>query len=93
MIQVNISPSLRDIFYEYDFTEETTPELHKWESVFDKNLKKLTGGNFEKFESVDNPSTEIKLEAQYIGFVQGFKFARSLFTGDLFTADKRGEGE
>lgn len=74
-------PSIRDIFCKFDLTDLTTAEYSKLEKQF---VEKLTAAvpQFDKYDEIDCIATGMCVEAQTMGFEQGFAFAvRLLMNG------------
>ena len=77
-------PSLYDVFFGNDFSDDTIPELEaaaneareKFEQVVSKyNMP------FSEADEVRCANTNESMMSQYLGFIQGFKWAVYLFTG------------
>lgn len=66
-----ICPSLRDIFYLFDFTNRTTSEYAKDSAKFDREIRKETINPDE----LDDLVTGLTLEARAMGFEDGFACA------------------
>lgn len=74
-------PSIRDIFCKFDLTELTTAEYSKLEKQFVEKLGKIVP-QFDKYDEIDGIATSMCIEAQTMGFEQGFAFAvRLLMNG------------
>lgn len=77
-------PSLYDVFFNNDFSDDTIPELEaaaneareKFEQVVSKyNMP------FSEADEVRCANANEGVMSQYLGFIQGFKWAVYLFTG------------
>ncbi len=79
-----VTPTFHDIFFNNDFTEDMIPELEKTQLEFDISLEKaVTAYNmpFSEADKIRCANTGERVMAQYLGFMQGFKWAVYLFTG------------
>ncbi len=70
-------PTLREIFYNSDLTEYTTAKFDKADKKFTALLKAVCK-TFEEFDGIDTAATEKVVEAQALGFEQGFAYALSI---------------
>lgn len=71
------APSLRDIYMDYDFTDYVTPK-------FKEDTARLEGflnGKWNDLFELDSLITGLNLEANTIGFEQGFAYAVKLLIG------------
>lgn len=77
-------PSIRDIFYKFDFADLPTTRYTELDEQF---TKKLTAAvpQFDKNDELNCLATEIHVEAQAMGFEQGFAYAVQLLTGSIKT--------
>lgn len=79
-----ITPDLKSIFFSNDFTDDVIPELEEAQSNTIKELDKLSQKNklsFSERDAVESAAAKEAIASQYMGFVQGFKWAVYLFTG------------
>lgn len=79
------TPNLKEIFFKHDFTDDTIPELTKAREECDKVINKVEEDHNLTYDECDDIDTAIgtsETMAQYLGFIQGFKWAVSLFTGN-----------
>ena len=70
-------PSLRDIFYQFELTEQTTEEYDNTSNAINKLLNEHIP-DFETNNKIDCLITGLMVEAQVIGFEQGFEMALKL---------------
>lgn len=78
-------PSLYDIFFDNDFSDDVTPELTQAEKEFNAAMDKIVEDYNIPFSVADNVrcgNANEHMMAQYTGFLQGFKWAVQLFTGN-----------
>lgn len=84
----NKFPSLRDIFDSFDLDEVHTDEFIAYKDKLCRDIEIMTSR--KQLLKIESELAVMAGEAQYTGFVQGFEFARTLFTTqDLFTAETR----
>lgn len=79
-----VTPDLHSIFFSNDFTDDTIPELEEARNGFFKELDKLSEKHklsFIERDAVESAAAHEALMTQYMGFMQGFKWAVYLFTG------------
>ena len=79
-----ITPDLYTLFFENDFTDDTIPELDEARKQFFENLDKLSETYKLAYDEINDMESSVVHEAvmsQYLGFLQGFKWAVYLFTG------------
>lgn len=79
-----ITPDLYTIFFENDFTDDTIPELDEAREKSSAALDKLSEKYkppFDERDEIGSSSTHEAVMSQYLGFMQGFKWAVYLFTG------------
>lgn len=79
-----IMPDLKDIFFKYDFSDDTMSELEDADSEVKKILDKLSTSHKLTYPEIDVLIEAINnnvVMAQCNGFIQGFKWAVFLFTG------------
>lgn len=71
-------PSIRDIFFKFDFTNFPTTRYTELDKQF---TEKLTAAvpQFDKNDELNCLATEGHVEAQAMGFEQGFAYAVKLF--------------
>lgn len=69
------APSLRDIYMDYDFTDYVTPKFKEDTAKLEGFLKK----EWTDLKELDCLVSALNLEANTIGFEQGFAFAVKLF--------------
>lgn len=75
-----VMPNLREVFFDNDFTEETTPELEENEERFNEAI--TSSGLINKvYNEICEAKAGAVAEAQYLGFSQGFRWAVYLLTG------------
>lgn len=70
-------PSIRDIFNKFDLTDFTTAKYSKLEKQLSKKLGEIVP-QFDKNDELDCLTTEMCVEAQAMGFEQGFRCAAKL---------------
>ena len=68
-----VTPDLHSIFFGNDFTDDTIPELVK--------LSEEHKLSFRERDAVESAAAHEAIMSQYMGFIQGFKWAVYLFTG------------
>lgn len=71
-------PSIRDIFFEFDFTDFSTTRYAELNKQFTEKLKAAVP-QFDKNDELDCLAVEGHIEAQAMGFEQGFAYAAKLF--------------
>ena len=79
-----ITPDLYTIFFENDFTDDMIPELDEARKKAAANLDKLSKTHkltFDERDGIECSTTHEAVMSQYLGFLQGFKWAVYLFTG------------
>lgn len=79
-----ITPDLKEIFFNFDFTEDTIPELEAAQIKSKKALDEVAIAHkltFEEYNKVATTASSESLYSQCLGFMQGFKWAVYLFTG------------
>lgn len=79
-----ITPDLRTLFFENDFTDDMIPELDEAQKETAANLDKLSKTHkltFEERDGIECSAAHETVMSQYLGFLQGFKWAVYLFTG------------
>lgn len=79
------TPNLKEIFFNHDFTGDTIPELESSRNERNKALDKLKKAHslsFSECDEIDGSITDEAIMSQYMGFMQGFKWAVLLFTGN-----------
>ncbi len=79
-----ITPDLRTLFFENDFTDDMIPELDEAQKETAANLDKLAETHkltFEERDGIEHSAAHEAVMSQYLGFLQGFKWAVYLFTG------------
>ena len=79
-----VTPDLHSIFFGNDFTDDMIPELEEAQSNTIKEFDKLSREHnlsLEERDAVECAAAQETITAQYLGFVQGFKWAVYLFTG------------
>lgn len=91
-----ITPDLYSIFFENGFTDDMIPELEEAQKDSRKEFDKLSQTHklsFSERDAVECAAAHEAVMAQYMGFMQGFKWAVYLFTGhkDEETAPTREE--
>lgn len=74
---LKICPSIRDIFFQSDFSSRTTSEYDELDKQF---IEKLTAAvpQFDKNGEIIDLATGCCLEARAMGFEEGFAFAIKL---------------
>lgn len=75
-----IMPGLREIFDHFEFTYHISPDLHHAQHLFSLSINKLPL-DYKTKDDIETHVNDMLSESQYLGFVQGFEFARSLFGG------------
>ena len=75
-----ILPNIRDIFFAFDFSEQTTPAYEEKKEIITTSLKEKIK-TFAEYDKLDSLITENAVESQVIGFQQGFAFAMNLIKG------------
>ncbi len=70
-------PTLREIFYNSDLTEYTTAEFDKLDKELAAAIKAVCK-TFKEYDAIDTAATGKAIEAQAIGFEQGFAYALSI---------------
>ena len=88
-----VTPDLHSIFFSNDFTDDMIPELAEAQQKTFTELDKLTQKHklsFDERDEIECATAHEAIMSQYMGFVQGFKWAVYLFTGhkDEETAPK-----
>ena len=76
-------PNLKEIFFKHDFTDDTIPELEEARNNVIKEFDKLSQEHklsFKERDNVEGAAAQEAIMSQYMGFVQGFKWAVFLFT-------------
>ena len=79
-----ITPDLQTLFFENDFTDDMIPELDEAQKETAANLDKLSKTHkltFDERDSIECCAAHEAVMSQYLGFLQGFKWAVYLFTG------------
>ncbi|MGN0665870.1 MAG: hypothetical protein ACI4KF_05020 [Huintestinicola sp.] len=79
-----VTPDLHSIFFGNGFTDDMIPELEEAQNNTFKELDKLTQKHklsFSERDAVECAAAHGAITYQYLGFVQGFKWAVYLFTG------------
>lgn len=79
-----ITPDLNSIFFSNDFTDDMIPELAEARQKASIELDKLAKKHnlsFDERDEIECATTNEAVMSQYMGFVQGFKWAVYLFTG------------
>lgn len=79
-----ITPDLYTLFFENDFTDDMIPELGEAQKQFLANLDKLSKTHkltYDEINDMENSAAHEAVMSQYLGFLQGFKWAVYLFTG------------
>lgn len=77
-------PSLYDVFFGNDFSDDTIPELEAAENEFREKFEQVVSNYNMPFSEADGvrcASASERIMAQYLGFIQGFKWAVYLLTG------------
>lgn len=75
-------PMLEDIFLQFSFDSEKTPEIKELNRVTNGYLDRLVKANkLSKTEAsrLKDQKSELEIEARTIGFKQGFRLAVKLF--------------
>lgn len=88
-----LTPDLHSIFFGNDFTDDMIPELEEAQKNSLEEFDKLSQKHklsFSERDAVESAAAQESIMCQYLGFVQGFKWAVYLFTGhkDEETAPK-----
>lgn len=73
-------PNLRDIFYQFELTNETTPEYDKLNEQIESKLNEAFP-SFTEYNEIDILITNAIVESQVTGFEQGYRFAMGLIRG------------
>ena len=79
-----ITPDLKEIFFNFDFTEDTIPELEAARIKSKKALDEVAEAHklaFKEYDKLTVTAANEALYSQCLGFMQGFKWAVYLFTG------------
>lgn len=79
-----VTPNLHDVFFGNDFTDDMIPELEEAQNEHDKTVEKIALAYNMPFSDADAlrcASNGEAIMSQYLGFMQGFKWAVYLFTG------------
>ena len=76
-----ITPDLRTLFFENDFTDDMIPELDEAQKENLDKLSKTHKLTFDERDSIECCAAHEAVMSQYLGFLQGFKWAVYLFTG------------
>lgn len=79
-----VTPDLHSIFFGNDFTDDTIPELAEAQKNSLKEFDKLSEEHklsFRERDAVESAAAHEAMMSQYMGFIQGFKWAVYLFTG------------
>lgn len=79
-------PNLYDVFFNNDFTDEMIPELNEARSKrknISEKLDKTYHITFADSEALERACYKESVSAQYMGFLQGFKWAAYLLTGHI----------
>ena len=79
-----VTPDLHSIFFGNDFTDDIIPELAEAQKNSLKEFDKLSQKHklpFSERDAVESAAAQEAIMSQYMGFVQGFKWAVYLFTG------------
>ena len=78
------TPNLKEIFFKHDFTGDMIPELESSRNERFNALKKLENAHnisFSESDEIEGIIMDEAIAAQFMGVVQGFKWAVYLFTG------------
>ena len=78
--------SLEDIFYNFDFVEETNEDLTKAEQALDAAINKAVNGEFKLYDLISCESNNVIATSRCAGFIQGVNFVRSIMFGDLISS-------
>ena len=70
-------PSIRDIFYKFDFVDFPTARYTELDKQFTRKLT-VAIPQFDKSDEISCIATECHIEAQAMGFEQGFAYAVKL---------------
>lgn len=73
-----ITPNARDIFDWLDFSNEMTPELDKRRQMLIETLKRSVSDE-KSADMIAAAASYFAGEAQFVGFMQGFRLASALF--------------
>lgn len=79
-----VTPDLHSIFFGNDFTDDMIPELAEAQKNSLKEFDKLSEEHklsLSERDAVESAAAQEAIMSQYMGFVQGFKWAVYLFTG------------
>lgn len=82
------SPNLKEIFFSFDFADDTIPELEAAHSESADILSALRASHNLTLKELDSSRTREAVMSQYMGFIQGFEWAVSLFTGHITREEK-----
>lgn len=77
-------PSVRDIFYKFDLANFPTKRYTELDNLFTEKLTAVVPQHSQNDE-LNCLATEIQIEAQAMGFEQGFAYAVKLLTDSLKT--------
>ena len=75
-------PALEDIFLQFIFDSEKTPEIKEINRITNGYLDRLVNANkLSKSEAnrIRDQKSELEIEARTLGFKQGFRLAVKLF--------------
>lgn len=75
-------PELEDIFLQFSFDSEKTPEIKEINRITNGYLDRLVKANkLSKSEAnrIRDQKSELEIEARTLGFKQGFRLAVKLF--------------
>lgn len=76
------TPNFHDIFMGLEYVDSTSKELEEAESNFEKALDSVENKlSDDEYNRISETNVREHHEAQYLGFVDGFKLAVYLFTG------------
>lgn len=73
-------PTLLAIFDSLNYTENISPGMTRLQELFSEKLHRICPASKDHNE-IEAAVNELLCESQYMGFVQGFDLARSLFCG------------
>lgn len=79
-----ITPDLKEVFFEHDFSDDSIPETKDTERELEDVLTKLETAYclaHDDYCEIESASFGFAVMSQYLGFLQGFKWAVYLFTG------------
>ena len=79
-----ITPDFKDTFFKHGFTDDRIPETEAANRAFDDVATKLGstyGITFDEYCELESAVTDYVTYSQYLGFLQGFKWAVYLLTG------------